>query len=451
MAQKFQTLRGMYDILPAEQAYFTLIKKVVRHRARQAGFWRIATPVLEDKGLFVRGIGSETDIVEKELYTLKTKKTGPELALKPEGTAGVARAYLEHGLNSVPQPVELYYIEPHFRHDRPQGGRARQFHQFGFEILGESDAGLDVQIIQLANLIHTDLRIADYLKLQINTLGCLDCRAKYLDFLKDYYLGKERNLCPNCQRRLQENPLRLLDCKQEDCRILAHAAPNLQNEICPQCRGYHKKVLELLGAAEIKFTENKKLVRGLDYYTRTVFEFWADDLGAKSAVGGGGRYDGLIAELGGPKTPACGYSGGFERLIALMKAHNLVVPDKNYIDVFVVQLGFSAKKIALRLLNDLHAKGVHAFGALGKSSIKNQLDKARKFKARFALILGEVEVRSKKVILRNMRTGGQIIVPLKRVVKEVLKQVGSKRLDFYDPGQELRVEKVEHPEDELLI
>ncbi len=346
--EKFQTPRGVHDFLPADHAYFTVIKKVVRHRARQAGFRRISTPIFESKKLFTRGVGKGTDIVEKELYSFVTKKGGEEYSLKPEGTAGIVRSFIQHGMNQLPQPVELFYIEPFFRHDRPQKGRYRQFHQFGFEIIGESDPGIDAQIIQLAHLVHADLGIAKKLTLQINSIGCPKCREKFVDQLRDYFIGKERNLCANCVRRLEENPLRLLDCKEDDCRILAENAPKFENVICDDCHDHHKKVLELLNSVDIEFTENPQLVRGLDYYSRTVFEFWDDSEDAQNSVGGGGRYDLLVEQLGGSPTPACGYAGGIERIISKMKDSKILAPDKDQIDVFVAQLGFGAKKVALQ-------------------------------------------------------------------------------------------------------
>jgi histidyl-tRNA synthetase len=447
---KMQAPRGMHDVLPAIHAYFTIIKKVVRHRARQAGFRRISTPILEDKNVFTRGVGNLTDIVEKELYTLKTA-SGDELGLKPEGTAGIVRAYIQHGMASLPQPVELYYIEPHFRHDRPQKGRYRQFYQFGFEVIGESDPGIDAQIIQMAQIIHEDLGIADRLTLQINSLGCHECRTKFIEQLRDYYIGKERSLCADCTRRLKENPLRLLDCKEEDCQILAKNAPKLANEICDECKDHHKKVLELLDAVNVKYIENPALVRGLDYYTRTVFEFWDKTEGAQNAVGGGGRYDDLVTILGGQPTSACGYAGGLERLVAHMQAARLLAPDKDKVDVFVAQLGFEAKKIALQLLTDLREEGVHSMGAIGKASMKVQLGKADKFEAKYALILGEVEVREGKVILRDMKTGTQEVIPLNTAVAKVVKKLGPDSLDRYDPSKELYQDKSIRPEDELLI
>jgi len=449
--EKFQTSRGVHDILPDDHAYFTIIKKVVRHRARQAGFRRISTPVFEAKNLFVRGVGEQTDIIEKELYSFSTKKGADELALRPEGTAGIVRAFIQHGMNQLPQPVELYYFEPFFRHDRPQKGRYRQFHQFGFEVIGEPDPGIDAQIIQLANTIHFDLRIADKLKLQINTIGCPKCREKFVNQLRDYFIGKERSLCRNCVRRLEENPLRILDCKNEDCQILAENAPKFKNVICEECQDHHKKVLELLDSVEIEYFENPQLVRGLDYYSRTVFEFWEESEDAQNSVGGGGRYDELVEQLGGSLTAACGYAGGIERLVELMKSSRMLAPDKDKIDIFVAQLGFGAKKVALQILTELRSRGVHALGALGKSSMKDQLGKADKFGVKYALILGEVEVREGKIILRDMKSGVQEVVPIGKVVDKVIKKLGEKNLDKYDPADELKKDTRIRPEEELLI
>jgi len=449
--EKLQTPRGVHDVLPDDHAYFTIIKKVVRHRARQAGYRRISTPVIEYKDVFVRGVGESTDIVEKELYSFTTKEGGDEYALKPEGTAGIVRSYIQHGMGSLPQPVELYYIEPHFRHDRPQKGRYRQFFQFGFEVLGESDPGVDAQIIQLAHLVYSDLGIADRLSLQISTLGCTECREKFINDLRDYYIGKERNLCEDCVRRLQTNPLRLLDCKEEDCKILAENAPKFKSEICDECKDHHQKVLELLDAIDIEYVENDSLVRGLDYYNRTVFEFWDKASGGSSSVGGGGRYDGLVEQLGGAATPACGFAAGMERVVALMREEKLMAPDKDHIDVFVAQLGFEPKKVALQLLTALRSEGVHALGAVGKASMKAQLSKADKFGAPFALILGEVEVREGKVILRDMKSGTQEVIPIGKAVAQILKRISKDRLDTYDPTKELKKDNSVKPEDELLI
>jgi len=449
--EKIRTPRGTHDILPEDHTYLTIIKKVVRHRARQAGFRRISTPVFESKNLFIRGVGEHTDIIEKELYSFSTKKKGEEYALRPEGTAGIVRSYIQHGMSQLPQPVELYYIEPFFRHDRPQKGRFRQFHQFGFEIIGENDPGIDAQIIQTICLIHADLGIASRLKLQINTIGCPKCREKFTDELRDYFVGKERSLCENCVRRLEENPLRILDCKEEDCKILVENAPKFENLICDECKDHHKKVLELLDSIEIEYVENPRLVRGLDYYSRTVFEFWDENEGAQNSVGGGGRYDDLVEQLGGSPIAACGYAGGIERVISHMKDARMIASDKDKIDVFVAQLGFEAKKVALQLLTQFRQEGVHALGALGKSSMKDQLGKADKFGVKYALILGDVEVREKKIILRDMKSGVQEVIPIGKSIEKVIKKLGRNNLDKYDPSDELKKDTSVRPEEELLI
>ncbi len=259
--EAFQTPKGVHDILPADHEYHTYIKKVIRHRARQAGFRRLTTPIFEYTDVFKRSIGDNSDIVSKEMYTFEDRK-GRSLTLKPEGTAGMARAYIQHGMNQWPQPVLLYYFEPHFRYDKPQKGRYRQFWQFGFEILGESDPALDAQVIQLANKIHEDLGIDGLFNLQLNTIGTPEARKKYVQTLEDYYVGKERSLCDDCKHRLTSNPLRLFDCKKEDCQILAQLAPAMKDYLDKESLDYHEELLEYLDEIDIKYEENQKLVRG---------------------------------------------------------------------------------------------------------------------------------------------------------------------------------------------
>ena len=445
--EQLQAPRGMRDILPAEHAYFTVIKKVVRHRGRQAGFRRISTPILEDKRLIVRGIGEGTDIVEKEMYSLTTKG-GTELVMKPEGTAAICRAYLENGLHQLPKPVELYYIEPHFRHDRPQKGRFRQFHQAGFEVIGELDPAIDAQNIALAAQILKDLKIYDGLSLQINTIGDSEDRKKYESALRDFYTGKERNLPEDIRHLVETNPLRLLDQKDEDAIILAKLAPKFDQFLGAEAKEYHEKVCELLDAVGVTYVQNPKLVRGLDYYNRTVFEF-VDEQGLTLAAGG--RYDGLMELLGGAATPAFGWAAGMERMMDRMKDRKILAPDKDTVDVFVVQLGWEPKKKAMQLLTELRNLGVHAMGAIGKASMKAQLEKADKFDALYALILGEAEVREGQAIIRDMRAGKQEIVPLNAVVREIILKLGDELLDVYDPSDELEMDETRRPEDELLI
>lgn len=432
----FQRPKGVRDILPEDHEYFTFIKKVVRHRCRQGGYRRISTPVFEFTEVFQRGIGDDTDIVSKEMYTFQDRK-GRSLTLKPEGTAGVVRAYIEHAMFQWPQPVELYYIEPHFRYNRPQKGRYRQFWQFGLEVIGESDPALDAQVIFLAHKINEDLGVSDLFQLQINSIGCIksDCRPKYLEDLRNFYFGKERSLCEDCRARLSKNPLRLLDCKEEDCRILAQMAPQLKNYLCGECKEFHENLLEFLKELGISYRENSSLVRGLDYYTKTVFEFWDKEEGAQNSIGGGGRYDSLIELMGGPQTPAVGYAAGMERIVENMKREGIKVPRKDDLHVFVAQLGFEAKKKCLSLISELREAGIKTVGALGKGSMKAQLRLADKFQVPFTVIVGITEVRDGTAIIRDMKAGSQKIVAYKEVISELGKRLGEKNLDTYSPGE----------------
>jgi histidyl-tRNA synthetase len=431
---KLQTPTGIHDLLPKDHEFFTFIKKVVRHRGRQAGFRRITTPVVEYTEVFNRGIGEDTDIVEKEMYTFEDR-SGRSLTLKPEGTAGVVRSYLQHGMKEWPQPVELFYIEPHFRYDRPQKGRYRMFWQFGFEIIGESDPALDVQCIQLAWKIFQDLGVAKKISLQINNIGSQKSREKYKEALQNFYMGKERNLCENCERRLLKNPLRLLDCKEEDCQILAKLAPKFDQFRSPEDKEFHQMVKECLDELGIAYQENETLVRGLDYYSQTVFEFWNSETGAQNALGGGGRYDGLVEMMGGEPTPAVGFAVGIERTILLMKQENIQVPSKDKVHIVVAQLGDLAKKKALVLIDELREHGIKTVGALGKGSMKAQLRLADKYQVPYTLIMGSTEVRDGTVIIRDMAKGQQRQVLRTEVVQEVISLIGEDSLDTYSPGE----------------
>lgn len=435
---KFQRPKGVHDILPDTHEYFTFIKKVVRHRARQSGFRRISTPIFEFTDVFNRSLGADTDIVSKEMYTFQDRK-GRSLTLKPEGTAGVVRSYIEHNMHLLPQPVELYYIEPHFRYDRPQKGRFRQFWQYGFEMIGESDPALDAQLIQLAHKITEDLGVAKLFKLQMNSIGCTksECRPRFMEDLKNYYFGKERSLCEDCRLRVQKNPLRLLDCKQEDCRILAGLAPKMKDYLCEACRTFHEQLLDFLRDMKIEFVENPALVRGLDYYTKTVFEFWDRETGAQNAIGGGGRYDGLVELMGGSPTPAVGFAAGIERITENMKREHIRVPKKDDLHVFVGQLGFAAKKKCLTLISKLREVGIKTVGALGKDSIKSQLHLADRFQVPYTILIGITEVRDSTAIVRDMKRGSQKIIAYNKVLDEMKNLIGEENLDMYHPGEVL--------------
>jgi histidyl-tRNA synthetase len=440
---QFRTPKGTHDVLPEDHQYMTYIKKAVRHRARQAGFKRIDPPMFENRGVFERGIGEHTDIVEKELFLVKGPHTqdDAELALRPEFTAGMCRAYIEHGMQQLPQPVELYAIGQCFRYDRPQKGRFRQFHQFDFEVIGLKDPSLDVQLIHVLTKIFEDLKILDRLTLQINNIGSAESRKAFVEALKDHFIGKERNLPEIDRARLQTNPLRLLDSKEEDTRILLKGAPHLKQFIDAESRAYHETVLEYLEELGVAYNENETLVRGLDYYNQTVFEFWDRSTGAQNAVGGGGRYDGLIELLGGKPTPGVGYAVGIERVIWHMREAGVTAPNKDHIDVFVAQLGPEAKKACLKLISDLREMGIHTLGALGEASLKSQMRLADKFQARYTLLLGKMEVKEGTIILRDMAAGKQKQIKFAQAIPSIVKLMGMANLDAYGPKDQFPVDE----------
>ena len=426
----------------------TYIKKAVRHRARQAGYKRIETPMFENIKVFERGIGEHTDAVGKELFLVNSKQAvsegkEAEFALRPETTAATCRSYIEHGMSQWPQPVELYSFCSCFRHDRPQKGRYRQFHQFTFEIIGIKDPSLDAQLILSLKKILDDLRILDRLNLQINNIGTGDNRRAYVESLKDFFIGKERNLPEKDRERLQTNPLRLLDSKEEDTQIILKSAPSMEQFIDDESKEFHETLLEYLEELGIEYNQNSTLVRGLDYYTQTVFEFWDQSTGAQNAVAGGGRYDGLIELLGGQSTPGIGFSAGVERIIWHMKEAGIKAPFKDQVDVFVAQLGPEAKKKCLTLISDLRDRGVHTLGALGEASLKSQMRLADKFDARFTLLLGKMEVKNDTIILRDMKAGKQEEIKFKDAIPKILKLIGEDNLDTYT----LRDQFVEVDED----
>ena len=432
--KKFQTLRGFQDILPDNQDIFTLIKKVVRHRGRQSGFRRISTPIMEETGVFTRAMGESTDVVSKEMFSMESR-SGKSMTLKPEATAGIVRAYIEHGMKSLPQPVQLYSIEPQFRYDRPQKGRYRQFHQCNFEVLGERDPSIDAQIIHMVWKILQDLKIENRLDLQINTLGSKEVREKYAEALRDFFYDKKQHLSAESQERLEKNPLRILDSKDEDDQILVSMAPKMKDFLDEESIEFYNNVKEYLTDLNVPFYENESLVRGLDYYSDTVFEIWDRSLGAQNAVGGGGRYELGLALGNADPIPAFGMALGAERIIGHMKEASIEVPSKDTVDVFVAQLGNEAKKKAIRVATDLRDMGIHAIGGMGKSSMKAQLKMANKRNAPWTIILGEVEVREGIAIIRDMKEGKQVKVPMEELYDEILTRIGSDNLDTYSMGE----------------
>jgi histidyl-tRNA synthetase len=371
-------------------------------------------PVFEITDLFARGIGAVTDIVEKEMYTFDDKG-GNSITLRPEFTAGTVRAYIENGMRVRPQPVKLYSIGPIFRYERPQAGRYRQHTQFNVEILGEQEPAADLEVMLLMWDLYAGLGF-EGLSFQLNSTGCPDCRPEYVETLESYYQQHVGELCDDCRRRLERNPLRVLDCKAGQCQPVIAAAPYIGDHLCDVCAGHFALLREYLDLLDRPYTLNHRLVRGLDYYTKTVFEVWASGIGAQAAVCGGGRYDGLAEVLGGPPTPGVGVAAGLERIILVMKAQGVDVPSLFSPPVFLIHLGRQARREAVRLADALRRAGVGAWLAFGERGIRSQLREAGKREARYAAILAEDELSRGVAAVRDMQAGEQIEVRLAELV-----------------------------------
>jgi histidyl-tRNA synthetase len=377
------------------------------------GYERIDVPVFEDTQLFTRSVGEETEIVKKEMYTFEDRG-GNTVTLRPEGTAPVCRAYLEHGLHNLPQPVKLYYIASIFRYERPQAGRYRQHYQFGYEAIGDDDPALDAEVIDMSWKFFISLGL-HRLSLNLNSIGCKQCRPQYLTALKDYYADHIQKLCSDCKMRLKRNPLRLLDCKKPLCQQIANSAPRSVDHLCRQCNEHFNRLKRYLDLLDLPYVINHCLVRGLDYYTRTVFEIQPEEEGAQSTLGGGGRYDDLIEELGGKPTPAIGFATGIERIIVNLKKQDVPVPALPRPQVFIAYVGDEAKYEAIKLASTLRRDGIGVIEALGSKSLKAQLRQANTLGAHYAVIIGEQEVKSGTVILRDMTTAQQKTIPLNQL------------------------------------
>lgn len=421
MGKKLQKPRGTKDILLEDQKYFKYVQNVFETVAEEAGFQKITTPAFEDTSLFVRGVGKETDIVGKEMYTFKDK-SGNSLTLRPEGTAPVVRAYLEDGLQSLPQPVSLYYFSNFFRYERPQAGRYREFWQFGLEVIGDKSPLVDANVIATVSRAYKKLDIKN-ISIQINSMGCPTCRPKYVQFLKKYYVGNLGKLCPDCKKRYKTNPLRLLDCKNEKCMTLQADAPQIINNLCSGCHEHFKTVLEYIDELEINYELNPKIVRGLDYYTGTVFEVWNDRSGAQNSIGGGGRYDELVGLLGGPKTPAVGFGAGVSRIIDEMEKEGVEFEAKKNVNIFVAQLGSKARKKCFKLLNDLLDAGIGAEARFDKGGIGDQFKVASKLGVEYTLLIGQREAFDGTVIIKDMASGNQEVFPYEKIVKVMARRL----------------------------
>jgi histidyl-tRNA synthetase len=416
------TPKGMHDIVPVEQSYWERVRAVAARTAEYYHFNRIDTPIVEFAQLFEKGTGQGTDIVQKEMYTFRMK-AGELLALRPEFTPGVARAYVQNALSRQGQPQRLFSLGPIFRHDKPQLGRERQFHQLNFECLGgTTDPIYDAQIIVLALRLLEDLKLKNIV-LSVNSIGCRICRPAYKRQLQTYYRAHERDLCKDCVRRLKDNPLRLLDCKEKKCVELREHAPNILDKLCATCNTHFKSVIEYLEEVGIVYTLQPYLVRGLDYYNRTVFEFGIEGHAELGSLGGGGRYDYLLETLGARPAPAVGMALGMERIILAMKAQEVKLPLPATKTVFVAHAGSLAKKKALQLIELMRAGGVPTRESLARESLKAQLKVADKEGMQLALIIGQKEVYEQSAIIRDFRTGLQETFPLARIVDEVKKRL----------------------------
>ena len=418
---KVQAPRGTHDILPDKQRYWDKIRTTIAQIAVNYGFKRIDTPIFEDVRLFIKGTGQATDIVQKEMYTFRA---GDEaLALRPEFTPGIVRAYIEHGMKNLPQPVKLYAIGPIFRHGKPQAGRYRQFYQFNFEIIGDQGAVSDIQIIQVFTTILKKLNLKKF-TLYINSIGCPICVPSYKRALLSYYKSELLRLCPDCKRRFKENPLRLLDCKQDKCRRLSEKAPQIVDFLCEECHNHFREVLELLDELDVPYILNPYLVRGLDYYTKTVFEICEEkDISRQSALVGGGRYDNLVEMFKGKPTPAVGAAAGIERIINFIKEQDIKISEGEGPKVFIIQLGDLGKRKALKLFEEFQNKGIKVSEAFSKPSIKSQLKIADKEGAKLALILGQKEALEESIIIKDMESGAQETVPIEKVFNEIKKRL----------------------------
>lgn len=421
-----QLLKGMKDILPEEQSYRQAIVRKLEDLAVAYGYQRIDTPILEQASLFQRSIGEHTDVVEKEMYMFEDK-SGDTVAMRPEFTASIARAYIEHGMVNRTQPVKLYTLGPLFRHDRPQAGRYRQFYQLDLEVIGEGQPVIDAELIAIGFFLFRDLGLE--VNVHINSIGDEQCRPQYIQLLQEYFRARKKNLCENCKLRLAKNTLRLLDCKEPACQEIAQDAPQIVDHLCAPCRDHFVKVLEHLDETQVPYTLNPKIVRGLDYYSRTAWEIFSvvqgeEQMQSQAAIAGGGRYDSLLQYLGATQpVPASGFAAGIERIILAMKAKNIVLPSLYTPDVFLAQLGASAQKRSIGLMEQLRQAGFKVWGNLVKESLSAQLKVANKLGVRFTLIFGQKELIDGTIIIRDMDSGSQEIVDIKKIEKELAKRI----------------------------
>ena len=405
MALITKKIKGTEDVLPKQSYRWQFIENIMREESRAYGFREIRTPVFEHTELFARGVGQTTDVVQKEMYTFDTKG-GESVTLRPEGTAGAARAVLEHALDNEGLPIKASYFVSCYRYEKPQAGRLREFHQFGLEEYGTQSPAADAELICAAQSVLDRLGL-DQIHLELNSIGCPECRAKYNQALREYFGQFKDRLCDTCLSRLEKNPMRLLDCKSPQDQELAKDAPKITDYLCEECENHFSEVKRYLDSAGVEYTVNPKIVRGLDYYTKTVFEFVTDCIGAQGTVCGGGRYDGLIEELGGKHMPSLGFAMGLERLLMVMDAQGIAIPDDDKCALYIATMGDDAKQKAFSLLRQVRECGTAAETDSVGRGLRAQMKYADKIGAKYSLVLGDNELSDNKAKVKNMETGEQ--------------------------------------------
>ncbi|NLJ84704.1 MAG: histidine--tRNA ligase [Halanaerobiaceae bacterium] len=413
---KMNAPRGTNDILPPLSLKWQYIEEAAKDIMARYNYQEIRTPIFEYTELFLRSIGETTDVVEKEMYTF-ADKGGRSITLRPEGTAGIVRAYLENKLYGQMQPVKLFYIGPMFRYERPQAGRFRQFHQLGVEVFGSNDPALDAEVITLGVNYLKELGLEN-LDIYINSIGCPECRQEYFKDLQEYFNQDRQDLCEDCQSRIDRNPMRVLDCKVDNSKEIVRNAPSILDYLCPGCQEHFASVREYLSVLGLEYTIDARMVRGLDYYTNTVFEIKYSGLGAQDTILAGGRYNGLAEEIGGKSIPGVGFAAGMERLLLTLEKEGLELPDSSELDIFMVTIGAEARKEGLRYLYQFRNKGYKAEFDYLERSIKSQLKAADRLRARYVIILGENELAQGKALVRNMETGKQQEIALEKILEE---------------------------------
>ena len=403
MALITKKIKGTEDVLPRQSYRWQFVENIMREESRAYGFREMRTPVFEHTELFARGVGQTTDVVQKEMYTFDTKG-GESVTLRPEGTAGAARAVLEHALENEGLPIKASYFVSCYRYEKPQAGRLREFHQFGIEEYGTQSPVADAEIICLAQSVLDRLGLSD-VRLELNSIGCPECRAKYNQALREYFSQYKEQLCPTCLTRLEKNPMRLLDCKSPQDKEIAKDAPRITDYLCEECESHFKEVQSYLDCSGVKYTINPTIVRGLDYYTKTVFEFVTHCIGAQGTVCGGGRYDGLIEELGGKHLPSLGFAMGLERILLVMDAQGIEIPQPEPCSLYIATMGDAAKQKAFSLLRQVRECGLTAETDVVGRGLRAQMKYADKIGAKYSLVLGDNEIAGNKAKVKNMESG----------------------------------------------